>query len=133
MVNREYNSYKDYPKDEWRWANFSPRELRSKGDGKLMVDPDSLDKLQNLRDILGVPMRVTSSYRSPAHNKRVGGAKHSMHLKAKAFDVQMEGHDLAEFVTQAKRVGFTGFGYYPQHNFIHIDTGRPRSWGKRWF
>jgi len=134
MSNRvEYEHYNDFPEEEWRWPNFSPSELQSKSDHKLMVDYNSLDKLQALRNILGKPMRITSSYRSLDHNRKVGGAKNSMHLQARAFDIQVAGHDLPEFIVQAKRVGFTGFGYYERSGFIHIDTGRPRTWGNRWF
>ncbi len=49
MRLKEYAHYKNYPKAEWRWPNFKPNELRSKSDNKLMVDPDSMDKLQALR------------------------------------------------------------------------------------
>ena len=28
-------------------------------------------------------------------------------------------------------VGFTGFGFYPRQNFMHIDIGRARQWGER--
>ncbi len=78
-------------------------------------------------------MKLTSAYRSPVHNKKVGGTKNSMHLQAKAFDVQMAGHDPTQFEAAAREVGFTGFGFYKESNFIHIDTGRAREWGIRWF
>lgn len=134
-MNREYASFEDYPKSIWRWADFTPRELRSKGDGKLMVDLESMDKLQALRTMLGIPIKLTSAYRSAAHNKKVGGAKNSQHLKARAFDCQMPGHDPAQFEAAARQCGFTGFGFYPDSKpkFIHIDTGPTREWGERWF
>lgn len=135
---REYAHYKNYPKDKWRWPDFKPIELRSKSDNKLAIDEDAMDKLQQLRNLIDKPMKLTSAYRSPSHNKKVGGAKNSMHLRAKAFDVQMAGHDPAQFEAAAREVGFTGFGFYKKHGFIHIDTGREREWyGKgekgRWF
>ena len=132
-MNKEYDSWKDYPQSKWRWKNFAPSEMQSKGDGKLMIDPDSMDKLQALRIMLGNPLYLTSAYRSPAYNAHVGGAKNSQHLKAKAFDVQMRNHDPATFLAAAIAVGFTGFGFYERSGFIHVDTGLPRTWGNRWF
>ena len=130
---KEYAHYKNYPMDYWRWPNFKPIELRSKSDNKLAIDEDAMDKLQALRALIDKPMKLTSAYRSPAHNKKVGGAKNSMHLQAKAFDVQMMGHDPAQFESAAREVGFTGFGFYKKSGFIHIDTGRAREWNERWF
>lgn len=129
-----YKSYKQFPMSKWRWPSFTPHELRSKGDGKLAIDEDAMDKLQALRVKLGRPLYVRSAYRSPYHNKKVGGAKFSMHLKAKAFDINMVNHSTDEFLAAAKSVGFTGFGFYPKSTspFIHVDTGRPRQWGTFW-
>lgn len=124
-----YRSWRDFPSAQWRWPSFSPGELACRGTGQLVIDEPSLDKLQALRDLLGKPMIVQSAYRSPAHNKAVGGAKHSQHLYAKAFDISMANHDPAAFEEAARAVGFTGFGYYVKQNFMHIDTGPERSWG----
>lgn len=130
---KEYAHYKDYPSAKWRWSNFKPIELRSKSDNKLMVHEPSMDKLQALRILISKAIRLTSAYRSPAHNKLVGGAESSMHLKAQAYDVSMDGHDPAQFEAAARECGFTGFGFYKKSNFIHIDTGPAREWGERWF
>lgn len=114
----------------WRWPNFSPRELACKGTGLLMVDESALDCLQSLRDRLGRPMLITSAYRSPEHNRRVGGAPNSLHMRGIAFDVRMDNHDPQEFEAAARACGFTGFGYYARSGFMHIDTGPARSWGE---
>lgn len=128
-----YDHYDDFPKADWRWKDFKPKELACRGDNKLAVDEDAMDKLQALRDLLGKPIILNSAYRSPAYNRRIGGASKSMHIEARAYDCAMGNHDPARFEAAARQVGFTGFGFYPNHNFIHIDTGRPREWGKRWF
>lgn len=132
MDNFEYKHYSNFPKAKWTWENFTPREMRSKGDNKLMIDRSSMDKLQLLRVLVGKPFGITSAYRSPEHNNNVGSTTGSMHLKAKAYDVRMEGHDPEVFYHLAKQVGFTGFGFYSTDhgNFMHIDTGRARFWAK---
>jgi zinc D-Ala-D-Ala carboxypeptidase len=124
-----YQSWKDVPKSAWRWKNFSPREIACKGTGSVLVDGVALDKLQELREKLGTPLLVTSAYRSPEHNKRVGGAKNSFHLKGVAFDIRMENQDPVAFEAAAREVGFRGVGYYPKQGFMHIDLGPERTWG----
>jgi zinc D-Ala-D-Ala carboxypeptidase len=127
-----YEHYTDVPMAGWRWSSFSPRELACKGTGQLTINEDALDKLQALRDRLGKPLVLTSAYRSPEHNRRVGGAKNSLHMQGVAFDVRMDNHDPFEFEAAARAVGFTGFGFYPKSGFMHIDTGPSRMWGTRW-
>ncbi len=124
-----YRSWRDFPPAEWRWPDFSPAEMACRGTGQLLIDEVALDRLQALRDRIGKPMIVQSAYRSPEHNKRVGGAKRSQHLFARAFDISMSNHDPEAFEQEARAVGFTGFGYYPKQNFMHIDIGPARSWG----
>lgn len=127
-MSKLYRNWRDFPLAEWRWPNFSPQEMASKGEGELLIDPVSMDKLQALRTALGKPMLITSAYRSAAHNKRVGGATHSQHRLGKAFDVRMENQDPAAFERAARAAGFTGFGHYPKSGFMHIDTGPARRW-----
>jgi len=115
----------------WNSEYFSAEELACRSTGQIFIHDDSLNKLEALRQMLGKPMIVNSAYRSPEHNKKVGGAKESMHLKGKAFDISMSNHDPAHFERCARQCGFTGFGFYPGSNFIHIDTGTSRTWGKR--
>lgn len=79
--------------------------------------------------MLGKPMIVNSAYRSPEHNKAVGGAKASQHLNGCAFDISMANHDPASFIAMARKAGFKGIGTYPRSNFVHIDTGPARVWG----
>ena len=43
--------------------------------------------LQPARDALGMPVRVTSGYRSPAVNRAVGGVPRSPHLRGEAADL----------------------------------------------
>ena len=131
-MKREFTSYKTVPISIWTWPSFIPREMACKGTGKLIINTDAMDDLQSLRDMLGKPLIITSAYRSPEHNKRVGGAKRSKHLEGIAFDVRMDNHDPHTFEAAARAAGFTGFGYYPKSGFMHIDTGPARSWGKPW-
>ncbi|MFT6772658.1 MAG: zinc D-Ala-D-Ala carboxypeptidase [Paracoccaceae bacterium] len=64
------DDWRDVPAASWRWPSFSPAELASKGDGSILMSCNALDRLQRVRDELGVPMLITSAYRDPEHNRR---------------------------------------------------------------
>lgn len=123
-----WKHWRDVKKNEWRWKHFSPEELACRGTGKLCIDEPALDRLEALRVRLGKPIIVNSAYRSSEHNKAVGGASRSQHLQAKAFDCRQDNQNPGEFLAAARAVGFTGFGHYPKHGFIHVDTGPARKW-----
>jgi len=92
------------------------------------------NNLQVLRDYLGVPVSITGSgYRTPAHNKKVGGAKNSQHLTCSAADINAK--DISPKVLAAtietliatKKMKQGGVGIYP--NFIHYDIRNSKA---RW-
>ncbi len=130
MTTTFYRHWRDVPDGAWRWPNFSPAEIACRGTGKLLVNELALDKLQVLRDRLKKPLIVRSAYRSPEHNRAVGGATRSKHLDGAAFDIAMTNHDPAAFEAAARAVGFLGFGFYPRSGFMHIDLGPARQWGE---
>lgn len=131
MTTMTYKHWRDVPERSWRWPNFSPAEIACRDTGKLLVNEPALDKLQALRDRLGKPLIVRSAYRSPVHNRAVGGAPRSKHMDGTAFDIAMANHDPVTFEAAARAVGFLGFGYYPRSGFMHIDLGPARQWGER--
>ncbi|MCG6559110.1 D-Ala-D-Ala carboxypeptidase family metallohydrolase [Ruegeria sp. 1NDH52C] len=126
-----YAHWCDVPEAAWRWPNFSPAEIACRGTGKLLINEPALDRLQALRDRLGKPLIVRSAYRSPEHNRAVGGASRSKHMDGAAYDIAMANHDPAVFEAAAREVGFLGFGFYPRSGFIHVDLGPARQWGER--
>ena len=127
---RTFRHFREVPETLWRWKNFSPAEIACRGTGKLKLHPEALDKLQALRDRLGKPLIVRSAYRSPEHNRALGGAKASKHMDGTAFDIAMANHDPVEFEKAARAVGFLGFGTYPRSGFMHVDLGPARTWGE---
>jgi len=128
---RTFRHFRDVQQNLWRWKDFSPAEIACRGTGQLKLHPEALDKLQALRNQLGKPLILRSAYRSPEHNRAVGGATRSKHMDGTAFDIAMGNHDPVIFEKTAREVGFLGFGYYPRSGFIHIDLGPARSWGEK--
>lgn len=128
-MTKIYANFADYPQDKWRWPDFTPSEIACRGTGKLLVDERAMDLLQELRNRIGKPMHVNSGYRSPEHNRAVGGATNSKHMQGIAFDVRMSGHDPQVFMATARDVGFKGIGEYPVLGFCHIDAREaPAHW-----
>jgi hypothetical protein len=91
---------------------FSPSEVSRASSGDV---PDELASnawamlalLDRVRAAGGVPLQLTSFYRSPAKNLAVGGAGRSPHLVAAAADVVPIGLDV---VTWATRIAGESFG-----------------------
>ncbi len=105
---------------QWPWAHFSPRELASRGDGSVCAVLTAGDLLERLRRLIGKPLAITSAYRDPIHNARVGGAPLSRHKVGDAFDIRLADLNRFELADAAAEVGFTGMGKY--QTFLHIDT-----------
>ena len=122
-----FEHYSDVDPDYWRWPNFTPKEIACKGTGKLLVNEDSMDRLQALRTEIGLPFHVNSGYRSPEYNKKVGGAPNSFHMQGMAFDISLSNLNRGIMAEKAEDYGFNGIGQY--NSFIHIDT---RDYKARW-
>jgi uncharacterized protein YcbK (DUF882 family) len=81
----------------------------------------------------GGEIHIISGYRSPESNQLLaettnGVAKHSMHLDGRAIDVRMPGVPLVNLRRAALGAAGGGVGYYPDSQFVHMDTGRVRRW-----
>ena len=56
-------------------------------------------------------------------------ARNSLHRHGKAIDVRLSGRDTAGLRDAAIALSRGGVGYYPESDFVHLDTGRVRRWG----
>jgi len=76
-----------------------------------------------------------SGYRSPRTNAMLRGASshsgvasRSLHLSGRALDFRLPGFDTARLGDLALELGRGGVGLYRESDFVHVDTGRVRSW-----
>ena len=84
--------------------------------------------LQKIRNHFGKAVTITSAYRTPKHNKSVGGTTYSQHLYGKAADIKVQGIAPKEVAAYAETLlGEGGIGTY--NTFTHIDF---RSTKSRW-
>ena len=121
-----YEHWREVPPAVWRWKHFKPQEIASKGDGSVLVVPQALDCLEELRLAIGRPLVILSAYRDPLHNARVGGAPLSQHKFGRAFDIRLGELDRDNLINTARGLGFNGIGSYP--TFVHVDIGPSRMW-----
>ncbi len=85
------------------------------------------NRLQAIRDLLGKPVMITSGYRSPEHNQRVGGALHSYHTRGMAADIEVPG--MSPQAVQAFLANWSGgLGGYTTHTHVDIRPYKAR-WG----
>lgn len=99
------------------------------------IDPRLIDFLHRLRRRARSrgPYQVVSGYRSPKTNEilrkhSAGVAKRSLHIQGRAVDILLPGVDLPVLHRAALSLRAGGVGYYPNPGFLHLDTGRVRSW-----
>jgi len=98
-------------------------------------DPTLFDSLCVLQDGCGrqASFEVISGYRSPKTNASLrksssGVARKSLHMQGRAIDLRISGLSTGRLRDLALNLHDGGVGYYPRSSFIHIDTGRKRSW-----
>jgi aryl carrier-like protein len=78
---------------------------------------------------------ITSEYRSPTYNAKVGGAEDSQHTLGNAIDLSVRGLDISttmQIFEWWKARGAYGFGYYTNSSSIHVDireNGQYAAWG----
>jgi uncharacterized protein YcbK (DUF882 family) len=129
----EYFDGGSYLEDALATVNHFLRDFRT-GDVHT-IDPGLLDLLFSLTDLTGTgqPFQVISGYRAPATNEMLrhhsdGVASGSLHTQGLAVDVRLADVPLAKLRTAALAVRGGGVGYYPGSDFVHVDTGRFRTW-----
>jgi len=106
--------------------NFALAEFACRCCGAVRVDPELVQKLQQLRDRIGKPIAITSGYRCPAHNRAVGGAAQSQHMYGAAADITVKGMAPATVADHAEAIGFGGIGRYSTFTHVDVRAGRAR-------
>ena len=121
------NTYKKGQKTKLS-ENFNSSEFDCHGSGccsETIINPKLVEYVQQIRDHFGKSITVTSGYRCPTHNKRVGGATGSRHSKGDAADIVVSGVAPREVAKYAESIGIKGIGLYETNadgHFTHIDT-----------
>lgn len=110
--------------------NFNLDEFSSKDGGTMPKDVEKnirelAKNLQVIRNYFNLPLSITSGYRSPAHNTKIGGAKNSQHMYGRAADFSIAGTSPIEVakgiesLIAAGKIKQGGIGIYP--TWVHYD------------
>lgn len=125
-ADRTRNGVKNSLPPEGLWTNIIP----------------TLIVIDEIRQLAGAPVTLTSAYRSPAYNRAVGGEAASFHMRNQATDIQcasMSAAQLWRIAVSLRGKKFRlpdnggdfifkgGIGKYP--GFVHVDT---RGYNANW-
>lgn len=112
-------------------AHFSSHEFVCRDGSSHPIDCKLLAMLEAIRCHFG-PISITSGYRSPSYNKKVGGASESYHLRGQAADIRALKADPDTVYKWAdEQFPISGLGIYRRNGggWVHIDC---RSYRARW-
>ena len=112
---------------------FGTKEFESKEGakspfGEMVVRKELVYLLNHIREKGGKPIIINCAYRSPEHNKAVGGVENSYHVQGLAADIRPENlEDLPELLDMVTDGGVGLYG-----TFVHVDArGRRARWDNR--
>jgi GH24 family phage-related lysozyme (muramidase) len=109
--------------------NFKVKEFACSDGDTIVVDVEFVKTtLQKIRNHFNAPITINSAYRTPAHNKKVGGASNSYHMKGRAFDIVVKGHTPSELAKYARSIGVKGVIEY--NTFVHVDSRPNKYWAR---
>lgn len=78
----------------------------------------------------GLPIHVNSGVRCEEHNRNVGGAPSSYHMRGMAVDITVRGYSPREtwrLCRELQKQGLIG-GLGKYISFVHVDRGPERNW-----
>lgn len=117
------NSNKNY-----MWKYFKPSEKTGSQGTIAQLNKTLVDMLDVARGHAGIAFAITSGFRTPEHNKAVGGVADSAHLKGLAVDIRCRNSaELFAIVNGLLKAGFNRIGL--GSGFVHadIDTTKPKN------
>lgn len=124
-----------YIKDALKEVNYFMRDWRT--NQKHEIDLRTVDVMAAAHNLLDVsePYVLLSGYRSPQTNAMLrsrsrGVAKNSRHMVGEAADLRLSSRSVGQVYRAAVACRGGGVGRYSRSNFVHMDCGPIRSWGR---
>jgi len=96
------------------------------------INSNLVYQLQKLRDSFGLPIKIASGYRCPEHNKAIGGAPNSQHMRGTAVDIctrHLRGEQRYQLIQLIFRLStFNGVGIGGGRLHVDVRAGTPVMW-----
>ena len=109
-----------------KYFNYSEFDSPDLKDSGKKMDKNLLSMLDDIREIVGEPIIITSGYRTSAHNEAVGGVEGSSHTKGLAVDIAVRNSRMRfKLLNAIQEVGINRIGI--ADNFIHIDVDKDKN------
>jgi uncharacterized protein YcbK (DUF882 family) len=109
---------KDSPFKYFAWSEFDSPD--QPGSGAIHMNLAFVHKLDAIRAEAGIPLIITSGYRTQAHNAKVGGVANSSHIKGVAVDISAPTEAIKRKIAAAAiKHGINRIGW--GRSFIHLD------------
>ena len=104
-------------------TNFRVKEFAcADGSDPIFISPDLVSVLQKIRAHFGEPVTITSAYRTPAHNAKVGGVSDSRHLYGVAADIKVKNVSPLRVAQYAEQLLTNKGGIGVYESFVHVDV-----------
>jgi len=129
----------------WVEGTYVPEALDSmnhilrdwRQDQAMRMDPTVLDILAATHDLLDTsePFEIISGYRTPETNRMLRSrskavASNSYHMKGMAIDVTLKSRSVRQISGAGLSLRAGGVGKYSRSQFVHLDSGPVRDWGR---
>ena len=103
--------------------HFKVKEFACKdGSPIVFVDKYLAELLEILRKTINKPVIITSGYRTPEHNKKVGGAEYSYHMRGMAADITVKGMTPKDVAKELDKLAPNSCGIIVYKSWVHFDT-----------
>lgn len=105
--------------EHFKVREFAQKDFRC---DKVIVDTELIDVLEDIRAHFNKPVNVSSGYRTPEYNTKIGGVKNSQHTKGTAADIKVSGIPAKEVQKYLKHKYPNKYGIGSYSTFTHVDV-----------
>lgn len=112
--------------------HFDSDEFKCHCCGKLPqhgISKELITLLEQIRNVFGKSITITSGYRCEHHNREVGGAKKSQHMDGIAADIKVTGvpaHEVHAYLSEHFDDKIGGLGKYKNWTHVDVRAGKAR-------
>ena len=102
--------------------HFKLNEFACKNSEAVIISEKLCYILEAIRMHFGKQVTITSGYRTPEHNAKIGGAVRSQHMLGLAADIKIPGVKPSDIAAYARTLMPTYGGIGTYSTFTHIDV-----------